>query len=143
MNRAFKFLLLAMLVFWSMKAYADSDISLFEKNGQPVAYIAVDDGMTIYAWNGQPLAYIDAANVYGFNGRHLGWYKNGVIWDHLGHIACATKSTMQFTRFEPFKPYKKTQPLRALQLIAPLQPPLRNSWALFTCLFFLSGSVNN
>ena len=57
-------------------AQTDGDeISLFNSEGKPVAYIAEE--LTIYLWSGKPVAYLDedssgGFHVYGFNGKHLG-----------------------------------------------------------------------
>jgi hypothetical protein len=50
--------------------------TLFDINGNPVAYIDYDDEDIIYLWDGIPVAYLDyESNIYGFNGKYLGWLK--------------------------------------------------------------------
>ena len=71
MKKIFLFLF-SMLI--TSTSFGDSEISLFNSNGEAVAYIAVDDDLTIYLWSGDPVAYIDDEDVYGFNGKHLGWF---------------------------------------------------------------------
>ena len=65
-----------------------NEITLFDANGAPVAYIAPDEEWAIYLWNGKPVAYLehdgDAFSIYGFNGKHLGWFDEGVVRDHQG-----------------------------------------------------------
>lgn len=51
------------------------EITLFETSGQPTAYIATED-MTIFLWTGEPVAYFIKNSIYGFNGKHLGWFEN-------------------------------------------------------------------
>jgi len=43
--------------------------------------------MTIYLWDGKPVAYFsrENADVYGFNGMHLGWFVGGIVRDHVGN----------------------------------------------------------
>ena len=65
------------------------EISLFNSDGDAVAYIDVnDEDSAIYLWNGTPVAYLSAEsnyyNIYGFNGNQF-WRKRGVIY-HL--ISC-------------------------------------------------------
>ena len=79
--------------------YAQSDISLFDGRGQATAYIAADDGLTIFMWSGKPVAYLeqDSAggfHIYGFNGKHLGWFVSDIVREHNGNVACATKARM-------------------------------------------------
>jgi len=45
-----------------------------------VAYIA-DDRETIYLWDGHAVAYLYEDKVYGCNGKHLGWFVDGIIYD--------------------------------------------------------------
>ena len=122
----------------------DEEISLFNSKGKPVAYIAVDDGKTIYSWAGKPEAYLESdANgkgfhVYGFNGKHLGWFVQGVIRDHDGDAACAIKERMQTTEFEPFKAFKEFKPFKAFKEFAPSRPAFSQSFSDTTCSLFLS-----
>lgn len=75
------------------RAYAAEEVILFNRDGAAVAYIDSGD-LSIYLWNGEPVAYLqrDGAtvfNAFGFNGRHLGWYANGVLYGHDGDASCA------------------------------------------------------
>jgi hypothetical protein len=35
------------------------------------------------------VAYVDEDSVYGFNGKHLGWFRGGAVYDHGGSIVAA------------------------------------------------------
>ncbi len=60
--------------------------TLFDKDGNPVAYIADDHNATIYLWDGSPVAYIyEGEHVYGINGRHLGWWLDEILYNVDGH----------------------------------------------------------
>jgi hypothetical protein len=59
------------------------ETTLYDKNGCPTAYLA-EDKETIYLWDGKAAAYVVDEKIYGFNGRHIGWYKNGVLYDCNG-----------------------------------------------------------
>ena len=59
--------------------------TLFNKRGDPVAYISDDYGETIYLTDGSPTAYLyNQGHVYGLNGRHLGWWIEGILYNHGG-----------------------------------------------------------
>lgn len=59
--------------------------TLFNKNGEVVAYISDDYHETIYLWEGKPVAYIyEDQHIYGINGRHLGWFIDEIIYNHDG-----------------------------------------------------------
>jgi len=46
---------------------ADDEITLFNGDGKPVAYVAVDEDLTIYLWSGKPVAYLDPDSDGGFH----------------------------------------------------------------------------
>ena len=68
--------------------------TLFNKNGEAVAYIADDYHESIYIWDGAPVAYIfNERHVYGINGRHLGWFTNEIIFNNYGERIGFTSSS--------------------------------------------------
>ena len=68
--------------------------TLFNKRGDPVAYISDDYSETIYLTDGSPVAYLyNQGNVYGLNGRHLGWWIEGILYNHDGERIGFTSST--------------------------------------------------
>lgn len=98
--------------------------TLFGRNGEPVAYIAYDDENTIYTFSGRPCAYVDEGDkIYGFNGRHLGWLEDGIVWNHSGRrVGFIKTSCPVFTSFEPFKGFKQFKPFKGFKSLAPLKP---------------------
>jgi hypothetical protein len=97
-------------------------MTLFNKDGNAVAYID-DDNETIFLWDGTPVAYLDNENLYGFNGKHLGWYENGIIWNHSGERCGFSKESLPvFAKFEPFKSFKKFRPFKSFKEFAPFKP---------------------
>jgi hypothetical protein len=100
-----------------------SEISLFDSLGKPVAYIATDEENTIYSWDGVPTAYVDGEDVYGFNGRHLGWFEEGIVWNHNGaQVGFLNHTLPVFAQFEPFKAFKQFKPFKAFKEFAPFKP---------------------
>ena len=100
-----------------------AEISLFDKRGKPIAYIADDGESTIYLWDGRPVAYLHDEHVYGFNGKHLGWYENGVVRDSEGAKIGFTRETCpSVTSLEPLKGLKALKHLKSLRTLPPLRP---------------------
>jgi hypothetical protein len=125
--------------------HAEDEVSLFDGSGKAQAYIALDDEMTIYTWSGKPVAYLekgtgnDGYNVYGFNGKHLGWFTHGAIYGHDGKASCATAQVMASgTQGEPFKSFKQFKPFKAFTEYAPFQPFLATRFGDTPCNFLLS-----
>lgn len=124
-------------------ALASDEVSLFDARGEATAYIALDDEMTIYLWSGAPVAYLErdnsgSYNVYGFNGTHLGWFVGGVIRDHNGDAACATRESIGYAEYEPYKAYRQYKPYKAYAEYAPYPPYFSNSFSQIPCRFLLA-----
>lgn len=70
------------------------EMTLFDKDGEPVAYIADDYHQTIYLWDGSPVAYLYEENhIYGINGRHLGWFTSDILYNGDGERIGFTNGT--------------------------------------------------
>ena len=140
-------IIILMLLIMPNITLASDEISLFSGSGEAVAYIALNEELTIYIWSGKPVAYLsedDAGgyHVYGFNGKHLGWFISNVLRDHKGDAACATKEAMKSTKFESFKAFKQFKPFKAFKEFAPYRPNFSNNFGQIPCKFLLaSGSA--
>ena len=100
------------------------EITLFNKNGKPVAYIA-DDGETIYLWDGRPVAYLFEDKIFGWPGRQLGWFHNGTVFDIYGLRAGFIKSKSPIaTEIEPLKPQKHLKPAKGKKQTQVIKPIL-------------------
>jgi hypothetical protein len=105
-----------------------TEVTLFDGSGNPDAYLAPQEENTFYLWSGQPVAYLDSDNIYGFNGKHLGWFEQGIVWDHSGSPVGFTRQTIQvYAKYEPYKAYKQYRPYRAYQQYAPYKPYFKTS----------------
>ncbi len=121
----------------------DETISLYNDSGKPVAYIDLEDERTIYMWNGTPSAYLESDpaggfHVYGFNGKHLGWFVRGAVWDHDGDAACATKDLIQSPEIEGFKSFKKFKPFKSFKEFAPFRPTTSGTFGSTTCALLIA-----
>ena len=113
--------------------------TLFDKNGEAVAYVTNDYNETIYLWEGSPVAYLyEDAHVYGINGRHLGWFVNGILYNNNGKRIGFTSNTspVPITK-EPVK--TKKQPMYEIRprWSAPPFPQLTFDFATEALLDFL------
>ena len=76
-------------------AYAE-EITLYDSEGNAAAWIDTSDRNTIYLWSGEPAAYLrkdgSVPDIYGFNGRHLGWLEKGIVRDHEGSWRASPKA---------------------------------------------------
>lgn len=105
------------------EAVGETEVTLFDKAGTPVAYISTDEERTIYSFDGRPLAYLEGNNIYGFNGNHLGWFEDGVVRDKQGCPAgFVSQKLKRFARFQPNKSFKKFKPFKRFRKFAPFKP---------------------
>lgn len=132
MKKIFLFLL---LITSACTALAE-EISLFNSRGEPVAYIDTDDeDCTIYMWNGYPVAYLtttsdDDFSIYGFNGKHLGWYADGIVRDHQGYaVGFAKGAISKYTQYESYKSYKQYKPYKSYKQYAPYKPYYKSTFS--------------
>lgn len=117
----------------------ESEVTLFDKNAQPVAYINyVNKDSTIYMWDGTPVAYFDGKeDIYHFNGHFLGWYINGVLYDTDGYAVAAQKGIvrgeiiMSNTHLESVKGVKHIKPVPHIHSLKPITPSFKDKWS--TC----------
>jgi len=107
-----------------------TDVALYDSRRQAVAYLDPNDNRTVYLWSGEPVAYLVDESIYGFNGKHLGWYENGVIVDHDGNVvvspAIAFRKPVQPA---PARGLKGVAPSKETKERTPVKPALASSWS--------------
>jgi hypothetical protein len=115
--------------------------AFFDSHAKAAARLDVADDATFYLVSGEPVAYVVEDSIFGFNGKHLGWLRNGLVFDRSGDIVAAPATAFQIALVMPAsravtadKPPKK----------APEQPPARpafgTSWSKVPArAFFLAG----
>ena len=135
----FTFFLSVFNVFYSLA----EQITLFNSSGEATAYIDTDEELTIYLWNGKPLAYLvsngDSFHIYGFNGKHLGWYEEGIVRDHNGYaVGFQEGATTIYTHYEPYKSYQQYKPYKSYKEYAPYKPYYRSNFSNESLSLFLS-----
>ncbi len=98
--------------------------TLFDIYGNPVAYIDhTSPEKTFYLWNGTPVCYLVEHQVYGYNGSHLGWFEDGVVYDLSGcRVGYNREALRVIPHFEPFKSFKQFKPFRSFREFAHFRP---------------------
>lgn len=98
------------------------EISLYGTDGRASMYIA-DDGETIYNWDGYAKCYMVDDEIYGWRGKHLGWFFHGVVYDLDGYVLGYTKeASPRILYTECTKWTKKTQWTKSRRLMAHAKP---------------------
>jgi len=124
--------------------WSDSDdLDFYDSRGRAVAYLAADRDLTIYLWSGEPVAYLEEDSVFGFNGKHLGWLKDGAISDHDGHILAATAKRFKVpVAPAPPKSFKQFKPFKSFKEFKPFKPFFNLSWSELPARVFFLGGVD-
>jgi hypothetical protein len=102
------------------------EVPLLNHLGVGVAYIERGDDSTIYLWGGVPTAYLDGPSIYGFNGRHLGWFEEGRVWGNQGLRVGYTEDTIadvgKTSSIDRLKGVKQLKPVPVPPEPAPPKP---------------------
>lgn len=93
-----------MFVFTVFLSFANQ-IDFLNCEGEWSVYIDTANDNNIYSWDGDPLAYVDEdLNIYGFNGKYLGWLESQVMYNIDGEpFACIENA------YTDYVPYKKNR----------------------------------
>lgn len=100
------------------------DLTFYDAAGRAVAYC--DDERHVYTFSGTPLGYLEGDSVWGFDGRHLGWWHRGWVLDHHGAAVLFTDladgSGLQrpSKQMRPAKGIKGMTPQPATKRVKPL-----------------------
>lgn len=129
-----RFLSVLLAAAFSTGAASAEEITLYDSEGNAAAWIDTSRGNIICLWSGEPVAYLrkdgNIPDIYGFNGRHLGWFEKGIVRDHEGLMAGFTKGSFNMhTQPEPYKPRKCRKPFMAQPEFPPRRPFYHNTFS--------------
>lgn len=127
----------------------DHEINLYNSSGSATAYI--DDYLTdqvVYLWDGTPVAYLHknftSTDVYWFNGKHLGWFEDGLLRNNDGYIVLATRQAAgKLTYGETLKGLKNTPPEKKYRELEPVKPYFGTLWASASAAEYLQAGTGN
>lgn len=119
--------LLPLFFSFSNSVFAE-EVVIYDAAGQYVGFFdpALD---SIYLSSGEPVAYIDKGTgaVYGYDGRYLGWYRDGVIRDTNGYVIGFSErsapKTVRIQRVENVQFVRKPIPSVPREVIRVETPP--------------------
>lgn len=110
-------------------------LDFYDQHGAPVAYS--DDGEHIYTFGGRPVGYISGESIYGYSGKHLGRFENGLIRDNNGNVAlfsqeCSGGPIKPIKQIKPIKGIKQIRPIKGIKQIKPIKPISTLGWSAFS-----------
>ena len=99
------------------------EITLFDSQGIPVAYIADDAEHTIYLWEGKAVCYLLSDKIYTWKGHHIGWFFQNIIYDINGMRVGYTRQTCPcITQLEKLKAIKQIKSIKSIRQISFIRP---------------------
>lgn len=121
----------------------DGSLNLYDSSGHAAIYVATDDDLTIYLWSGKPCAYVAGKDIFGFNGKHLGWLHGGVMYDHEGRVVAAPPKTfVGVVALAPIKAIRQLKPLQSFRQFSPFEPFLQTTtWSPISAQAFVLDGV--
>ena len=137
-------LLFALFLFsTSSGSLLSQELTLYDRQGEAIAYVDFHEDATIFLWDGTPVAFLEEGGqergVFGFNATFLGWYEDGVVYDKEGYMVGASENELAvMPKLEPIKGLPQLVPIQPITPLPPLQPLLKMSWSSLSLLEFLS-----
>jgi hypothetical protein len=122
------------------------ELTLYEPQGDAIAYIDCKDNYTIYYFDGTAVAYLslneNLYSIYNFNGKHLGWFVNGIIIDHEGSMVGTSNNALSSViyQMEPNKEFKKMKPIKKMRSAEPFTPLITSFWSNISLSIFFAST---
>lgn len=107
-------------------------LNFYDWDGNPFAYS--DDDENIFTYGGKPIAYVSEDSIYSFEGKHIGYFTDGLIRDANGNALLfsddATAGPLRpLKKLRPLKGLRELMPLKSLREIKPLRPLNTFNWS--------------
>ncbi len=107
---------------------------IYNRFGKPI-YRLFDNGR-IVDFSGRSFGFLQGNSLYNYQGRHIGWYSNGIVRDHSGNVVgfgeVVTDSIHPFLPFKQFKPFAgfvQFEPFRPFLQFEPFRPFKSYLWS--------------
>ena len=135
--------IICVIILTSFRPYRE--INLYDSSGNATAYIdSYLSDEVIYLWDGTPEAYLIQTDVFGFNGKHLGWFEKGILRDNDGKVVATIKEAAdKITIDGSLKGLKQTPPEKKYHELAPIKPYFSTLWSLTRLNEFLMSGTDN
>jgi hypothetical protein len=133
-------------------------VDLYDKDKKAAAYVDYDDEATVFTWDGLPAAcfvrpefgevadYMGMVYVYGFNGKFLGWYRSGVMYDMDGRAVGAkawikTGEISTITATPGAKGIKRMKPVKHVKEVPSVPHIPTDRWSETSLADFLAAGM--
>lgn len=97
------------------------ETTIYDTHNRPRIYFADDGDKSIFTWDGHAVACLAGEHVFGWRGRHIGWFVAGILYDIKGFRVGFTSATcpadtyaepVKYTKFTKLDRFKQQAPYR-------------------------------
>ena len=116
------------------------ETSLYDDQGNAITFVTDGPDPIMYRFSGAALAFIAGDAVFAWNGLHLGWYTDGLLFNLKGARIGSIKETCPKATFmdpDKFKKHERTRRMKARD--AKPKPALGTAYSEKTFEDFLRG----
>ncbi len=107
---------------------------IYDRYGKPV-FRLLSNGRVV-KFNGVNAGFLVRDNLYTYRGRHVGWYAEGLVRDHHGHVVGFGENVVDnvhpllpFKQFKPFAGFLQFEPFRPFLPFEPFRPFKSYAWS--------------
>jgi hypothetical protein len=115
--------------------------AFFDSQARPAVRLDALDDATFYLWSGEAVAYVVEDSIFGFNGKHLGWLRNGLVYDRAGDVVAAPSTAFREPLVVPASDTATAlKPVKKPTEEPPARPAFGGLWSKVSArTFFMSG----
>ena len=97
------------------------ETNIYDTHNRPRIYLADDGDQSFYTWDGHAVACLAGEHVFGWKGRHIGWFVEGILYDDKGFRIGFTSATCpadtytepaKYTKFSKLERFRQQTPHR-------------------------------
>jgi hypothetical protein len=107
---------------------------IYNRFGKPIFRLLSDDRLVTFP--GKNAGFLVGDNLYNYTGKHVGWFSEGLVRDHYGHVVgFGEKVTdsihplLPYMQYKPYAGYVQYEPYRPYLQYEPYRPYKAYSWS--------------
>jgi len=106
------------------------EITFYDKTGHPKIYLSTENDNSFYTWEGHAVAYVYEDKIFGWKGKHIGWYNDGILYDLNGYRVCSIREKCPYSVYSEYSKYSKYSRYSRYSRYSPYsKPSFRSSYA--------------
>lgn len=111
--------------------------TIYDRFGYPELRL-LENGRLV-TFQGHSAGFLKGDGVYNYNGKHVGWYENGILRDHFGNVVGFDENPTDYPSpilpiqfIKPIPAIEEVEQIRPVTQIPPIKPIKTFQWSVFT-----------